>query len=743
MYKMGKATEKDPIVRRRVGKKELRMRASHMLPFYYRQFSFYDRALQRICEKINDADGYLKFIDIGANIGDTVSLITDKVNGSFLCVEGDNEYLPLLKKNLSKIKDSKIFIEESYCSDGDRDSNLMVERIDGTAKITSGKENDEMLKEKFTTLDDIIKKRPLFNKANVLKIDTDGFEISILKGGKKFIRAAKPVLFFEFTPELYIKNNQDPLFVFDFLNRNDYPIALIYDNFGRPLEIVNTADKKRIKELMELIDNNKIYYYDVLAYHHSKENKYGKLFERELLACFSLAKNEFESAKKKLDSIRRFLDSIKTKFDLTKAKLGSMESCMKSVKSKVYLLKKELNTSKTELEATKEELIQTQMELGKTKKNLFSAGKEIEKIHNSREWKTALAMRRMVKRAIPIDSFRRKALVGSWGAVKRSLRLARDIKHKLPKPKQRRKINLQSKKIVYVGHSYHDKTKSTAFLIDYLKKFYDVKVILDDSWQGKPFSDLSFVDESYLGVIFFQALPDKETLGKIKNENLIFFPMYDGVPHTYEFWNNYRNLKVINFSRTLHEKLVKWGLDSIYLQYFPEVREFLPGNKNEVFFWQRLTRINIRTILKLFGKRDLKIHIHKAVDPGQEFIEPSKKDEKKFSITYSDWFKTREEMWDLIKQKGIYIAPREFEGIGMSFLEAMAMGKAVIAVDNPTMNEYIENGKNGYLYDLSNPQKIDLSNIGQIQKNAYEFMHAGYKKWMKDKHKIVEFLNKY
>ena len=101
-----------------------------------------------------------------------------------------------------------------------------------------------------------------------------------------------------------------------------------------------------------------------------------------------------------------------------------------------------------------------------------------------------------------------------------------------------------------------------------------------------------------------------------------------------------------------------------------------------------------------------------------------------------------EKIGGLIRQKGIYVAPRDLEGIGMSFLEAMAMGKAVIAVDNPTMNEYIEDGKTGYLFDLKNPKKIDLSNIEQVQKNAFDFMREGRKKWEKDKEKIIDFIKK-
>lgn len=315
--------------------------------------------------------------------------------------------------------------------------------------------------------------------------------------------------------------------------------------------------------------------------------------------------------------------------------------------------------------------------------------------------------------------------------------------YKLIKPKKCRYINLKSKKIVYIGHSYHNKTKSTAFLIDYLKQFYDMEVILDESWRGKPFPDVSFIDDSYLGVILFQNLPNREILENIKNDNLIFFPMYDSVGLDYNFWNNLQDLKIINFSKTLHEKLKKWGFDSMFVQYFPDFQKFIPGKGDEVFFWQRIIKVSINTITKLFGENDdLKIHIHKAIDPNHQFVEPSEEDEKKFRITYSDWFETREEMWDLIKQKGIFIAPREFEGLGLSFLEAMAMGKAVIAVNNPTMNEYIDHGKTGYLFDLSNQKKINLSNLEQVQKNTFDFMHEGRRKWEKDKYRINDFIKK-
>jgi glycosyltransferase involved in cell wall biosynthesis len=441
------------------------------------------------------------------------------------------------------------------------------------------------------------------------------------------------------------------------------------------------------------------------------------------------------------------LDEIND-FNLVRIKLSSVLSVLDTTKS-------QLDTTKSQLDTTKSQLDTTKSQLDTTKSQLYLRVNELNTIYYSRGWRFLMYLRKILSLVIPKESIRRKFVAFVYNLCKKGIKfflkiigvifsLSLKIKNHFNDPKfYMRKINKKSNKIVYVGHSYHNKTKSTSFLIEYLKEHFDVEVILDESWIGKPFPDLSFVDESYLAVIFFQLLPPKDVIKNIKNDNLINFPMYDATAGLdLNYWNNYRNLKIVNFSKTLHNRLQGWGLESIYLQYFPKPVNFNPGHTKEVFFWQRLTHLNINTVVKLFRGTSFKIHLHKVIDPGQEFIKPSKEVEKKFKITYSDWFETKDEMLDVIKQKGIYVAPREYEGIGMSFLEAMAMGKAVIAVDNPTMNEYISSGVTGYLFDLKNPKEIDLSNIEQVQKNSYEFMRDGFKKWEKDRQKIINFIKK-
>lgn len=300
------------------------------------------------------------------------------------------------------------------------------------------------------------------------------------------------------------------------------------------------------------------------------------------------------------------------------------------------------------------------------------------------------------------------------------------------------------KKILYIGHSYHAKTLSTSFLLNILSKHFEVEIILDESWQGKREPDLSNTSNDLFAVIFFQVI-SQNMLKQLSCDNIIFFPMYDDcVGRTVEYWYPYRNIKIFNFSRTLHNKLQSWGFNTQYIHYYPKFIEVSKPNKSNgisIFFWQRTNDITWNQVKKIISNLDIEsIHIHKAVDPGHIFEKPSIDDEKIYKITYSDWFDTKEDYTKAVNSKTIYIAPRLFEGIGFSFLEAMALGKIVIAPDNPTMNEYIRSGFNGYLYDLHNIVPIHIDSVAEMLENLKLGIIEGENKWERDKHKIVEFI---
>lgn len=298
-----------------------------------------------------------------------------------------------------------------------------------------------------------------------------------------------------------------------------------------------------------------------------------------------------------------------------------------------------------------------------------------------------------------------------------------------------------TEKIIFITHSYHKKTRSYDFIVDYLKNFYDVEILFDEKWDTGKEVNWSSLNNDYKAVIIFQMFPNFKDFKKITNDNIVFLPMYDHVKKwDFEKWYICKDIKIVSFSKTLYKKLKKWGFKSIYVQYFVEPQEFSPGIINEVFFWQRLTKININTLKIIFKNSDVKIHIHKSIDPGQNFVQPTKEDEENFKITYSTWFDTKKEMDELIKSKGIYIAPRYTEGIGMGFLEAMSQGKIIIANNQPTMNEYIKHGKTGFLCNFKFPKAVNLSNLREIQQNTYNYSKEGYEKWLIERKNIINFI---
>jgi glycosyltransferase involved in cell wall biosynthesis len=77
----------------------------------------------------------------------------------------------------------------------------------------------------------------------------------------------------------------------------------------------------------------------------------------------------------------------------------------------------------------------------------------------------------------------------------------------------------------------------------------------------------------------------------------------------------------------------------------------------------------------------------------------------------------------------------------MSFLEAMAMGLCVVAPNAPTMNEYIQNGVNGLLYDPENPKPLDFSRAHELGKAARLSVQKGHDAWTASKKEIVSFLS--
>lgn len=308
-------------------------------------------------------------------------------------------------------------------------------------------------------------------------------------------------------------------------------------------------------------------------------------------------------------------------------------------------------------------------------------------------------------------------------------------------------------RIAYVDHSYHQKTLSNQFLSDILRRHgHTVDFFWDDTWnhgQGIEFDKVA----NYDAIIMFQACCfPKNQYYRLKHDNVIHIPMFDqfgihrgGVENFCDYWESFQGCKILSFSTAVHSIATFFGLRSFHTRYYqpPESLNSIPHEGLHGFFWLRHEKhVSWPLVRKLIANtRFDSLHIHIAPDPHTpQPTLPTYEEVARYNITTSTWFADKQDFLKVLKRANVFFAPRAEEGIGQSFLEALARGQCVVARDNGTMNEYITHGINGLLYSAEDPKPLDFSNIYELGRNALRSVEAGYDRWQAQEKRLVDFI---
>lgn len=169
-------------------------------------------------------------------------------------------------------------------------------------------------------------------------------------------------------------------------------------------------------------------------------------------------------------------------------------------------------------------------------------------------------------------------------------------------------------------------------------------------------------------------------------------------------------LRLLSFCREAHDYCTAAGLESLNVQYWPQPGPVMAfaDEPLRLFFWMRRGMPGWPTLKALLGDtRPEAIVLRTVADPGETLALPSEAERAEYRIEQvPDWLEKADYL-RLLGRCNAFMAPRLLEGIGLSFLDAMALGQAVIAPDQATMNEYVRHGINGYLSDpAENPASL-------------------------------------
>jgi len=209
----------------------IRMERGHALPHYVASHPLYDSAIGYIVKHLRDrAARPVIVIDVGANIGDTACLAARLVANDdveFICVEGSEDFLDLLRENTRALRAE---IVHAIAGESTAAANKKVVTLDvGTSFVADGGSSYE------TTLDGIVRGRHI----DLIKVDTDGYEMQVIRGSKETIKRCSPDLFLEYAPHhIRTYGKTEPRDILKELVSIGYEHALAYDNLGHAIGVL-------------------------------------------------------------------------------------------------------------------------------------------------------------------------------------------------------------------------------------------------------------------------------------------------------------------------------------------------------------------------------------------------------------------------------------------------------------------------------------------------------------------------
>ena len=254
-------------------------------------------------------------------------------------------------------------------------------------------------------------------------------------------------------------------------------------------------------------------------------------------------------------------------------------------------------------------------------------------------------------------------------------------------------------------------------LVDPLASQADVEL---RPWDGETLSERLPPGEP---TVFFMLPPPPEVAGAA-GARIVWIPMWDHA-RIYDrgWWADLpSSLRVVALSRPVFERASGAGLPTLNLRYFLDPA-CMPGTEwghgRVACYWNRTGMMSPQAVRRMCEELSLDRLLFR------EQLDPRIPDPLGYSLpgrlgpteVISIRPRSRREYLEITREANIFIAPRTSEGVGLTFLEAMARGSCVIGYDAPTMNEYIRDGENGLLFKSSH-SRLHPAALGRLARRS-------------------------
>lgn len=263
-----------------LGGREFLMPLDHDLPLWRKAHPNYAKNIGRLCMYIGEKYTGFQMIDIGANVGDTVAVVREQSECPILCIEGDPFFFGVLQENLRRGRYTDVTAVQALVATNTGEIKGRIVSSSGSAYfIEDGSDSKEA-----TKLSDLLNTLPQFSNVKLLKIDTDGFDCSILRSELEWLAANKLPLFFEYEPFRFVNHTYDDAQIFRDLAGIGYRYATFYDNSGDYLLSLDIVRDQRVVEDLQVyyLGRQGVSFVDVLLLHEQDGDLATEIRDREI-----------------------------------------------------------------------------------------------------------------------------------------------------------------------------------------------------------------------------------------------------------------------------------------------------------------------------------------------------------------------------------------------------------------------------------------------------------------------------
>ncbi|GAB4010117.1 MAG: hypothetical protein Fur0010_02060 [Bdellovibrio sp.] len=196
----------------------------------------WDNQLSEILE--HKLKGSAHVVEIGANIGTSfVTIANNFPQLTFDCHEPVPQFFDLLKKNFENFKVTNVKLFNQIF--GEKLNTKIALNVGlgtaGASELSHYQQNAGTLILDSMTLDHAYHQKEF----KFLKLDVDGYELPILKGGEQVLKKYRPYIFMEYSYKIMDSMGKSGYEILDFLSKLGYEKAEVWDSSGKFIKEVS------------------------------------------------------------------------------------------------------------------------------------------------------------------------------------------------------------------------------------------------------------------------------------------------------------------------------------------------------------------------------------------------------------------------------------------------------------------------------------------------------------------------